>query len=133
MTLESLTRNELNQVTVTISEPSGFPGSVWNTGELAFVTVTVNNTCGMLLRDVVATLYAYRGCIVSPLYIFNVPVFDGQEVWSELEAGESRLYGVRLRATAAGRAYLRVTLNAEVVPYAVRYYAAVREPIITPA
>lgn len=133
MTLQTLALDELKQVTVTISAPGGFPDGVWNAGEYAFMTVTVNNTSGVLLRDVVAYFRGYSGVSVAPITIWGWTIYDGDEYWDELEAGDSRSFTARLYANWAGAGHTCVKLSAEVVPYAIRYHAAVRDPLITPS
>lgn len=133
MTLQTLALDELNQMTVTISAPSGFPGSVWNVGEYAFMTVTVNNTSGVLLRDVVAYFGGYSGVSIEPITIWGWTIYDGEQYWDELEPGDSRSFIARLRANWPGAGHTCVKLSAEVVPYATRYHAAVRNPSITAA
>lgn len=118
MTMQSLVRDELRQITITISSPSGFPGSVWNVGEFAWVTVTVRNTTGLPLRDVVADAHVGSSASISPISFFGIQWGDGEQEWDELDPGEASSYNVRLRANSAGNAHFWVGISAEVVPYA---------------
>jgi len=130
MTLASLAQDQLDMVTVTISEPSGFPGSVWNIDEYAFVTVEVQNSSDVLLRDVVMDFHSGNASI-APFSIFGILLFDGEEYWSELEAGQTAQYVVRLKANWAGNAHMWVGMSAEVVPYASNWHVTHRDANIT--
>ena len=104
-----------------------------NQGEYAFVIVEVDNTSGVLLRDVVVDFNAYWPASVAPLTIWGIVVWDGEEYWDELEPGDSRSFAVRLMANAAGTALTHMAISGEVIPYATRPHAAWRNIAIYPA
>jgi len=116
VTLRQLAYQQLCTATVTISPPIGYSGTVWNNGEIARVKVTVINTTGLPLRDVVVTLRASGAARVYPIWIW-----DGDMSWDEIEPGQSKAFWVYLKAIGSGTATLLAHICAEIVPYACKW------------
>lgn len=123
VTLRELAYDALGNVAVYIGEPYNYPGTVWNTGETAFVRVTITNNTGLTLRDVVATLRVYGAGEVYPWHFMCHNMLDGEASWDELQPYQSRYFIVRLRGRAAGTARMYAYIEAEIVPYASRHRA----------
>lgn len=123
VTLKSLVNDALQGFKISIGAPYGFSGSVWNEGENANVKIYVSNYTGFTLRDVVVRIYAYGSVKIDPIYIFGIPLLDGEESWDEMDAGDSDDFVVRLKGKYDGNGYLYAYVSAEVVPYSTVYKA----------
>ena len=122
MNLQEGTWTALNQVNVNISPPYGFSrgGAVWRTDEYAWVKGEVNNSTGLLLREVAIHLQASGAAYITGVSFWPGFVYgDGKWAWAELEPGETGTYYVRLKSrNIPGNVHMWVRISAEVVPYA---------------
>lgn len=121
--LKQLAFDALGQVTVYVSEPYNYPGTVFNERELAFIKVTITNNTGLTLRDVVASTGLTGAAKIEPWTFIGFTFWDGEESWAELRPYETREYYVRIKGMSSGAANVVVWISAEVVPYSSRYRA----------
>ncbi len=105
----------LGYLTHKIGDPYGYPGSVWNQGEYAYLNTTVTNTTGRVLRDADVWIAVYGAAQIAPIKAWGLTWYDGEEYRAELEPGQSVLIHTRLRATSAGRVHITLRASAEVV------------------
>ena len=120
--LEDIAYRTLGNIGVEIGEPSNFPGSEWEVGEQAWISITLRNNTGSILRDVVATIrvegaakfkYSIRGMSFWPHgneWVQSADWLPGQIIFGL----------VRVEGTYAGTAHIAVDIAAEVVPAADR-------------
>jgi hypothetical protein len=98
-------------------DPSSYPGAIWNMGEYAIAIVTVHNTSGLPLRDIIATLEVYGAARIEPTVMDDQTVLDGDWYWETMEPNESQSFLVHLLAENSGTASFNVNVAAEVAPY----------------
>lgn len=124
VTLRQLAIDTLGNVSIFISAPYGYSGSVFNEKETAYIEIEVKNNTGLTLRDVVVNIYAYGAVKIFPIEIswpIKIILFDGEESWDELKPYETKKFPVRLKGKYDGSGYLYAYISAEIVPFASRY------------
>ena len=128
---ELLSANALEQlklVTVDIGTPTTDRGTFWNPGEGAYIMVTVTNTTGVPLRDVVVRLFVGGAASIYPYYFI-----DGTWYWAEIEPGETKDFYAILVADRAGNVHTSAAISAEVVPYVTNWHMTHRSDLIFPS
>lgn len=123
VTLKSLVNDALEGFKISIGAPYGYSDSVFNEGENAKVKIYVSNYTGFNLRDVIVRIYAYGAVKIDPIFIWGIPLLDGEESWDEMDAGDSDDFVVRLKGKNDGYGYLYAYVSAEIVPYSTKHRA----------
>lgn len=113
----TLGRQALNDVSIGISAPFGFPGSVWNQGETAYVRVSLRNAYDLVLRDVSVRFSCWGAAHNIPVFWFPNP-----RHFDEIDPGEAKTLYFVVRAHPAAEAHgattaqMSVFLSAEPTP-----------------
>jgi hypothetical protein len=132
MTLRDLALQQLSKATVRIEGPSPYPGygDKWNVNELAIFKVTVINTTGLPLRDVLVLLRADDPAQV--IYSYS-SYYLGFWASSKLEPNASAVFYGVVYARRAGNAHIYAHIVGETVPYVANPCIAELAPIaVTP-
>ncbi len=127
ISFRELVYNALGGVTILISEPRNYDGSVFNEKEIAVLDVQVINGSDYTLKNVVVQI-SVTGC--AKIYPFRIwgksellgehGLFDGEESWNILHPHDTKSFIVRIKGICAGMAYAKAEICAEVVPFASR-------------
>jgi hypothetical protein len=105
-------------LTVSIGQPWGYSGSVFNVGDNALVCIDITNNTGFVLRNVVLKVSVAGSAVIDPQLSGGVALYDGEESFDELQPLDSEHVHVRIKGTSpGGDASLSGTISAEIVPY----------------